>query len=191
MFQQTNFRIIIIWQAPLSVCDAFHLVSSSTNSLIFIHFTSLSHVLFSSLGFAFYFIARFMILQTDEIGEVKDSVHDINLVLLVVISLCCRVRFSILYYLVILAPFKSNISSMLVVVETVYFNYFNYCNIWSGPKAAKFNASKNVWHSVSVTRYMNNSRASLPDDSNHDENFIDFIHQMTIISVILLFSNKK
>lgn len=34
-----------------------------------------------------------MILQTDEIGEVKDLVHDINLVLLAVISLCCRVCF--------------------------------------------------------------------------------------------------
>lgn len=147
MYQQTNFSIIIIWQAPLSVCDAFHLVSVQQIvwfSFILHHYHT---VLFSSLGFAF--IARFMI-PTDESGEVKDLVQDISLVLLVLISLCCRVF--CVYYLVILAPCKSNISSILVVIETVYFNYFNYCNIWSGPKAAKFNASKNVWHSVSVTR---------------------------------------
>lgn len=116
MYQQTNFSIIIIWQALLSVCDAFHLVSVQQIvwfSFILHHYHT---VLFSSLGFAF--IARFMI-PTDESGEVKDLVQDISLVLLVIISLCCRVF--CVYYLVILAPCESNISSMLVVIETVYF----------------------------------------------------------------------
>lgn len=38
---------------------------------------------------------------------------------------------------------------------------------------------------VGDTVYMNNSRASLPDDSNHVGIFIDFLYQMAIISVIL------